>query len=212
MPRSRAFRSTLEMPPRFSTATAMTSTLRVIQFSTSSFCRAASRLVGPSQIRSTPSSRAASSAPTRQLTKYGSPFAFGIMAMTGRFAADGARRGWRCALAPTEPSDRTSHTFVRRDDQRARHDRAAQDGHLAVLHRNLLLLSEPAQRSQARREDDRSRSSRRAACPSARRSAPTATPPDAIRFAAPTAPTSRAPCPTACRVRRRLMCPRERRP
>ena len=33
------------MPPRFSTATAMTSTFRVIQFSTSSFCLAASRLV-----------------------------------------------------------------------------------------------------------------------------------------------------------------------
>ena len=34
----------VEMPPRFSTATAITSTLRVIQFSTSSFCCAASRL------------------------------------------------------------------------------------------------------------------------------------------------------------------------
>ena len=69
MPRSRALRSTVEMPALFSTATAIASTFRVIQFSTSSFCLAASRLVGPSQIRSTPSSRAASSAPARQLTK-----------------------------------------------------------------------------------------------------------------------------------------------
>ena len=39
------------------------------------------------------------------------------------------------------PSDRTSHTLVAGDDQRARDDRAAQDRYLAVLHRNLLLLS-----------------------------------------------------------------------
>ncbi len=57
------------MPARFSTATAITSTFRVIQLSMTSFCRAASRPVGPSQISSTPSSFAASSAPTRQLTK-----------------------------------------------------------------------------------------------------------------------------------------------
>ena len=50
-------------------ARAIASTLRVIQFSTSSFCFAASRPVGPSHTRSTSSSRAASSAPARQLTK-----------------------------------------------------------------------------------------------------------------------------------------------
>ena len=102
MPRSCAFRSAVEMLARFSTATAMTSTPRVIQLSTSSFWRAASSPVGPSQMRSTPSSAAAASAPTRQLTKYGSPFALGIIAMTMRFA--GAAAG--------EPIDRTSHTFA----------------------------------------------------------------------------------------------------
>ncbi len=39
MPRPRALRSTVEMPARFSTATAIASTPRVIQFSTSSFWR-----------------------------------------------------------------------------------------------------------------------------------------------------------------------------
>jgi hypothetical protein len=110
MPRSRALRSTLEMPPRFSTATAITSTFRVIQFSTSSFCLAASRLVGPSQISSTPVSDAASSAPARQLTKYGSPLALGIMATTGRRAAGAAALlpGARVAGA----SECTSHALV----------------------------------------------------------------------------------------------------
>ena len=99
------------MPPRFSTATAIASTFRVIQFSTSSFCLAASRLVGPSQISSTPSSRAASSAPARQLTKYGSPFAFGIMAMTvRRGAADGA--ALRPAGAAPSLHRATSQTLV----------------------------------------------------------------------------------------------------
>ena len=55
MPRSRALRRTVEMPARFSTDTAIASTRRVIQLSTSSFCRAASSPVGPSQISSTPS-------------------------------------------------------------------------------------------------------------------------------------------------------------
>ena len=84
MPRARALRSTVEIPAEFSTDTAMASTPRVIQPSTTSFCLAASSPVGPSQIRSTPASRAASSAPARQLMKYGSPFDFGIMATTGR--------------------------------------------------------------------------------------------------------------------------------
>jgi hypothetical protein len=57
------------MLARFSTETAIASTPRVIQLSISSFCRAASSPVGPSQTRSIPSSRAASSAPMRQLTK-----------------------------------------------------------------------------------------------------------------------------------------------
>ena len=105
MPRSCAFLNAVEILARFSTATAITSTPLVIQLSTSSFWRAASRPVGPSQMRSTPSSAAAASAPTRQLTKYGSPFAFGIIAMTVRF--DGAPDA-----APGELSDRTSHTFV----------------------------------------------------------------------------------------------------
>ena len=114
MPRPRALRSTVEIPARFSTATAIASTPRVIQFSTSSFWRAASSPVGPSQISSTPSSLAASSAPARQLMKYGSPLAFGIIAMTGLrppgpdaapvpAAIEGLAIGW---------SDRTSQTFV----------------------------------------------------------------------------------------------------
>ena len=57
------------MPSRFSTATAITSTPRVIQVSMISFCLAGSGSVGPSQISSTPSSRAASSAPLRQAMK-----------------------------------------------------------------------------------------------------------------------------------------------
>src|SRR5262249_30180620 len=73
----------------FSTLTAMTSTPRVIQPSTTSFCFTGSRSVGPSQIRSTPSSRAASSAPLRQLTKYGSPLAFGIIATVVRLVVTG---------------------------------------------------------------------------------------------------------------------------
>ncbi len=95
----------------------MTSTLRVIQFSTSSFCAPHRGSVGPSQISSTPSSRAASSAPARQLMKYGSPFAFGIIAITGRRPADVVGRAADDAgAAPERPSDeaseRTSQTFV----------------------------------------------------------------------------------------------------
>ena len=114
MPRWRAFRSTVEMPARFSTATAITSTPRVIQFSITSFCRAASSPVGPSQISSTPSSLAASSAPARQLTKYGSPFAFGIIAITGRlpFGAGRTAAAVAGALAGTPAIDRTSQTLV----------------------------------------------------------------------------------------------------
>ena len=69
IPRSRALRSTEEIPWRFSTATAMTSTPRVIQVSMTSFCLAGSGSVGPSQISLTPSSVAASSAPLRQAMK-----------------------------------------------------------------------------------------------------------------------------------------------
>ena len=69
MPRSRAFRSTVEIAASFSTLTAITSTPRVIQASTTSFCLAGSRSVGPSQSSSTPTSWAASSAPLRQLMK-----------------------------------------------------------------------------------------------------------------------------------------------
>ena len=53
----------------FSTATAITSTPRVIQVSTTSFCFAGSGSAGPSQMRSTSSSWAASSAPLRQAMK-----------------------------------------------------------------------------------------------------------------------------------------------
>ena len=113
MPRSRALRSTVEMPPRFSTATAITSTFRVIQFSTTSFCLAGSRPVGPSQISSTPSSFAASSAPARQLTKYGSPLPSASSRSTGRCAL---RRRRRCRgrrwCARRAASERTSHTLV----------------------------------------------------------------------------------------------------
>ena len=106
MPCCRALRSTVEMPALFSTATAIASTCRVIQFSTNSFCFAASRLVGPSQIRSTPSSLAASSAPARALTKYGSPFAFGIIAITGRRVEEDVAAAGPC------PNECTSQTLV----------------------------------------------------------------------------------------------------
>ena len=99
------------MLARFSTDTAIASTCRVIQLSTSSFCFAASRPVGPSQMSSTPSSRAASSAPTRQLTKYGSPLAFGIIAMTGRRPA-GQRLRIGLPAGAGAGSDRTIQTFV----------------------------------------------------------------------------------------------------
>ena len=69
IPRSRALRKTEEIPWRFSTATAMTLTPRVIQVSMISFCLAGSGSVGPSQISLTPSSFAASSAPLRQAMK-----------------------------------------------------------------------------------------------------------------------------------------------
>ena len=138
MPRSRALRSTVEMPARFSTATAMTSTLRVIQFSTTSFCFAASSPVGPSQMSSTPSSCAASSAPARQLTKYGSPFAFGIIAITRRGPA-GSAGPTPClpTRAPPAPRghDRAHEPHVgARHDERGGDDRRADDGYLTVLH------------------------------------------------------------------------------
>ena len=69
IPRDRALRRTDEIPLRFSTATAITSTPRVIQVSTTSFCLAGSGSVGPSQMSVTPSDFAASSAPFRQAMK-----------------------------------------------------------------------------------------------------------------------------------------------
>ena len=100
-PFSRALRSTVEMATLFSTLTAMASTPRVIQASTTSFCFAGSRSVGPSHRSSTPSSFAASSAPCLQLMKYGSPFAFGIMAMTGLWPfAVFCAAGFCCDAAP----------------------------------------------------------------------------------------------------------------
>jgi hypothetical protein len=69
MPFSRALRSTVARPSLLSTLAAMTSTPRVIQVSTTSFCLAGSVSVGPSQMSFTPSSLAASSAPLRLLTK-----------------------------------------------------------------------------------------------------------------------------------------------
>jgi hypothetical protein len=62
-PFARALRSTPEIEAAFSTLTPITSTPRVIQASTISFWRAASVSFGPSHRSSTPSSRAASSAP-----------------------------------------------------------------------------------------------------------------------------------------------------
>ena len=67
--------------------------------------------VGPSQISSTPSSRAASSAPARQLTKYGSPFAFGIMAIDRALWPTAARRR-RPTAGRGAATERTSQTFV----------------------------------------------------------------------------------------------------
>src|ERR1043166_8003954 len=84
---SRALRSAVEMPSRFSTATAITSTPRVIQVSTISFCLAGSGSVGPSQINFAPSSLAASSAPFRQEMKYAFPLLLGIMATVMGFVA-----------------------------------------------------------------------------------------------------------------------------
>src|SRR4051794_24515530 len=108
MPRARALRSTVEIPAWFSTLTAIASTPRVIQLSTTSFCFAASSPTGPSQIISTPAAFAASSAPTRQDTKYGSPLAFGITAITGRLPGDAG------TIADDEPAaiDRNNHTLV----------------------------------------------------------------------------------------------------
>ena len=62
-------RASIEMPTLFSTLTAIASTPLVIHASTTSFCFAGSRSVGPSHNNSTPSSFAASSAPCLQLTK-----------------------------------------------------------------------------------------------------------------------------------------------
>ncbi len=69
MPLPLAFRRTVEIASLFSTLTAMTSTPRVIQASTTSFCFAGSVSVGPSHRTFTPSSAAASWAPLWQLTK-----------------------------------------------------------------------------------------------------------------------------------------------
>src|SRR5262245_57005455 len=80
MPFARAFLSTEAMPSRFSTATAMTSTPRVIQPSTMLFWPAGSGSVGPSQMSFTPSSFAASSAPFLHAMKYALPLLLGIMA------------------------------------------------------------------------------------------------------------------------------------
>src|ERR1035437_7438191 len=113
MPRARALRSTVEIPAEFSTDTAMASTPRVIQPSTTSFCLAASSPVGPSQMTSTPASLAASFAPPPQLRKYGSPFVLGIRAPTGRLP-DFARV--LAAVVASTPSagrkERTSQTLV----------------------------------------------------------------------------------------------------
>src|ERR1035437_1616492 len=113
MPRARALRNTVEIPAEFSTDTAMASTPRVIHPSTTSFCLAASSPVGPSQIRSTPASLAASSAPARQLMKYGSPLDFGIMATTGRLPGFA---GVLAAVVAGPPSagrnERTNQMFV----------------------------------------------------------------------------------------------------
>ena len=130
MPRDRALRSTVEIAAWFSTLTAMTSTFRVIHASTTSFCLAGSSSVGPSQMRSTFRSEAACSAPLRQLTKYGSPLALGIMPITVR-EADG---GWRAISAAVSSgamrSERTSHQFEVATTAAAQQNHAAQDGQL----------------------------------------------------------------------------------
>ncbi len=91
MPRCFAFRSTVAMASLFSTLTAITSTPRVIHASTTSFCFAGSVSVGPSHNSVTPSAVAASSAPARQVAKYGLPLFFGIIAMVIFLAAARAR-------------------------------------------------------------------------------------------------------------------------
>ncbi len=64
---------------------------------------------------STPSSCAASSAPARQLTKYGSPFALGIIAITRR-APDGVagpgEPATRGADVPAGTTERINQTLV----------------------------------------------------------------------------------------------------
>ncbi len=136
MPRCRALRSTVEMPARFSTATAMTSTPRVIQFSITSFCRAASSPVGPSQISSAPSSFAASSAPTRQLTKYGIALRLRhhrdhrprLRRRSGRAAGRARRRRRRAGERLHQPHVGAGH------DQRPGDDGGAQHRNLTVFH------------------------------------------------------------------------------
>ena len=70
------FRAELS-PSRFSAAAAMTFTSWVIQFSTISFCFAASVFVGPSKSNCTPSSAAAIFAPFSTVAKYWLPLLLG---------------------------------------------------------------------------------------------------------------------------------------
>ena len=186
------------MPARFSTATAMTSTLRVIQFSTSSFCLAASRPVGPSQIRSTPSS-------LRRLLRAGAAADEVRIALRLRHHRDhrprvaGVRRRAVRRLARARGGgsrrERTSHTLVPATISEPRDRRAHSTQPDCSSPSMLLLRSIASTRGAHARRCDRSRSWRAAARRSGRRSAPTAAPPGAARSAAPTSANSPSSVP-----------------
>ena len=111
MPRWRALRSTVEMPSRFSTATAITSTPRVIQVSTTSFC-----LAGVEVGRAVPDQLDAEL--PRRLLGAGAAadevriaLALGIIAIVGG-GRDAAALAPRSAVRDAGSSERTSHTLV----------------------------------------------------------------------------------------------------
>ena len=108
------------MPSRFSTATAMTSTPRVIQVSTISFCLAGSGSVGPSQISSTPSSLGRLLGALAAGDEVGVALALGHHGDGDRPASAGAagrrpgRRGGRSPARASSRSERTRYDVARR--------------------------------------------------------------------------------------------------
>jgi hypothetical protein len=116
MPRSRALRSTDEIPPRFSHRhrTSHIDFLLVIQFSMSSFLTRPHRgWSGRPQISTRDAQLACRfpSAPARQLMKYGSPFAFGHH----RDEPAGGRRNVEGGAALMAPGGPTAPPFRRRE-------------------------------------------------------------------------------------------------